>query len=1291
MATITSLGFTLFSKWIGRGVKEAHDDLEKLDKRLRDTNMSFSAATGRVRSLQLALVAAAPSAAALGAGAVAGAGMAVVAFGTAGAAAGAYGAVLGATVKRTLEMYDAGEALTAEQDKFIKSVNNMTDSWKRFLTEHEPQTLEVARIGVEGLTAGISKLNPIIDATHPIIKRVAEAWRAWMEGPKADRFVEAIVQEGVPALDNFVAAGRNVMGVFGLAFRTLLPYVNDFSVQVRIATAAFDKWAFEDQPFVRFLEYIREISPLIKEFFWAVVAALGNLGRALFDIAPIMLQVATIFLQLIANTPVEVLQAMYFAFVALKVVQSVNALLGAFVAGLSFLLTPAGLVVAAIAAIAAVVVYLKTQTDFFETEWPVIWSNIKAFAEPTITWIIDTVKTLGQVFGDSFRAIRALVNGDFQLAMEEMRAHEQSNADWSQRTLQGLWTAIKDDVLRPSLQAIKEELALWGEHFRTDWSSMWSSVGQTLREEGQVWLADFKGMLSGMTTSILDEGQMWNQGIDTAYQAMKLTSDTNRAEMTVALADDLAIMGASWDLWWSDVTAKMGARFVALKEDWSQEWDTVGNKMTSLFQGLDTFLEGWWTDQQATFSTQAGTLAANLAAEWNSSDSNTRSLWEGTKAYFRTWWGDANTDAQAGSTNVSNTISTSWTESDSKTRSLWTALGLFHTGWWDSLTVNTGLKLDILTGLMSEKWSAIDTNTRSLLGGLGVYFGMWWDDVKNKFQGGLDWLTGPFMAGLRGWWDAKTRGWRDTVNTIGVAWDVLKGLIRDPIQKVIDVVYNGGIVKVWNTIAESFGGSKLNEYKMPGWAEGGAVQGGGGGLQAFREGGPVRGPGTTTSDSIVGRLSHNEHVWTAKEVAAAGGHHAVAALRSAVLGGRDVRVYGNGAFADGGGVLGWLQGRLGALANVARGAAYGVVEPILTGVKNTGVDLIRNIVPGDGNRLEQAATGFVRVPIDKILDWIKSQDAAVSFGVDMPWPQMWSIVRSAFPDASLTSAYRPGDPGYHGQGRAIDVAWPMDAHGTARMLELNRWIASKYPQSTELIHTPGINLKNGKPMNYGTETQAAHWNHVHWAMAGTGGGSAPASVDGWRTLVIQELAHFGQSPALADLVLRRINQESGGNARAINTWDLNAQNGTPSKGLMQVIDPTFNAFKNTNMHPNDIWDPGANIHAAFNYAFSRYGSLENAFNRAGGYKIGTPGANRGWHMAGENGVELIKFRGGERVYNNGDTADLFGGRGDTFNVDVTIQVDATGASSEDAARLERAVTKIRQGVEQGIGEAIGRR
>lgn len=115
--------------------------------------------------------------------------------------------------------------------------------------------------------------------------------------------------------------------------------------------------------------------------------------------------------------------------------------------------------------------------------------------------------------------------------------------------------------------------------------------------------------------------------------------------------------------------------------------------------------------------------------------------------------------------------------------------------------------------------------------------------------------------------------------------------------------------------------------------------------------------------------------------------------------------------------------------------------------------------------------------------------------------------------------------------------------------------------------------------------------------------TVPGGVERWRPMVERALRMMGQSTGLADITLRRMNQESSGNPRAINLWDINAKRGTPSKGLMQVIDPTFAAYA-VSPYNRDIWDPLSNILASMNYAINRYGGLYPAYSRAGGYALG---------------------------------------------------------------------------------------
>lgn len=73
-------------------------------------------------------------------------------------------------------------------------------------------------------------------------------------------------------------------------------------------------------------------------------------------------------------------------------------------------------------------------------------------------------------------------------------------------------------------------------------------------------------------------------------------------------------------------------------------------------------------------------------------------------------------------------------------------------------------------------------------------------------------------------------------------------------------------------------------------------------------------------------------------------------------------------------------------------------------------------------------------------------------------------------------------------------------------------------------------------------------------------------------------------------VLLIIEHESGGDPNAINRTDINARIGDPSRGLMQTIGSTFDAYALPGYN-RSIYDPIDNIIAGCRYAIARYGSL----------------------------------------------------------------------------------------------------
>jgi soluble lytic murein transglycosylase-like protein len=101
----------------------------------------------------------------------------------------------------------------------------------------------------------------------------------------------------------------------------------------------------------------------------------------------------------------------------------------------------------------------------------------------------------------------------------------------------------------------------------------------------------------------------------------------------------------------------------------------------------------------------------------------------------------------------------------------------------------------------------------------------------------------------------------------------------------------------------------------------------------------------------------------------------------------------------------------------------------------------------------------------------------------------------------------------------------------------------------------------------------------------------PDNLDGWIRESLDIMQEKG-IPGTYHGLHKNIIRESSGNPKAINDWDINAINGVPSKGLLQVIPPTFEAY-HVEGTPDDIWNPVSNITAAANYAADKYGSIDN--------------------------------------------------------------------------------------------------
>ncbi|MGM5068111.1 phage tail tape measure protein [Rhodococcus qingshengii] len=138
----------------------------------------------------------------------------------------------------------------------------------------------------------------------------------------------------------------------------------------------------------------------------------------------------------------------------------------------------------------------------------------------------------------------------------------------------------------------------------------------------------------------------------------------------------------------------------------------------------------------------------------------------------------------------------------------------------------------------------VGTVISTVVDGAKLAFGAFMDSLK---------LVGSFFS--------------DTVDGIKSVWSSLYGLLAKPINFMINTVWNDGILKAWNVVAEF----------LPGLSPAAPLAG----IPEHATGGPINGPGGV--DNVLMWGSRDEHMLTVDEVRRAGGHNAVYAIRDMIM------------------------------------------------------------------------------------------------------------------------------------------------------------------------------------------------------------------------------------------------------------------------------------------------------------------------------------------------------------------------------------------------------------------------
>jgi hypothetical protein len=198
--------------------------------------------------------------------------------------------------------------------------------------------------------------------------------------------------------------------------------------------------------------------------------------------------------------------------------------------------------------------------------------------------------------------------------------------------------------------------------------------------------------------------------------------------------------------------------------------------------------------------------------------------------------------------------------------------------------------------------------------------------------------------------------------------------------------------------------------------------------------------------------------------------------------------------------------------------------------------------------------------------------------------------RAAAPEAATAALSLAA--AHHGPGSAVSpVAMPAVSPASRSSSSGDEPTAGDRADVTALLKSMSVERENG-PLDFGRPYRAGN----------------DRTLDGQ---IAKALGLLGLPQRLAGGVKKIIMRESTGNAHAVNNWDSNAAAGTPSKGLMQLIDTTFRNAVLPSLADKGIFDPVANITAGIRTMIANHGIdavADGGLRNSAGSYIGYGGA-----------------------------------------------------------------------------------
>ena len=578
--------------------------------------------------------------------------------------------------------------------------------------------------------------------------------------------------------------------------------------------------------------------------------------------------------------------------------------------------------------------YWNATLDALSAAWNAIWGAVSGFfTSYVVPTISGAVSVLGRLWDGLIAVVSAVWNG--------IKAAVQVVVSWFQAYVQpvlsAVWTGIKVGVWALSLP------------FVVVWTAIQTAV-QVVVSWFQTYVAP---ALSAAWNVIVAGAQILWAGIQAVWNGIM-------AAVQIVIAWFQAYVQTTLSTVWTGIQAGAQLLWTGIQAVWNGIQLAV-QVVVSWFQAyVQPVLSAVWTGIQA----GAQLLWTGIQAVWNGIQLAVQVVVSWFQAY------------------VQPVLSAVWTGIQAGAQILWNGIQTVWNGIKAAVQVVVSWFQTYVQPTISAVWDAIKSGADTLWNGLKTV----WNGIKNTIDTVANW----FRDTIKPIFDTVTDNIKtafDNMKTgIKNVWDDVKSVAAKPINFIIKTVYRDGIKKTADSIAEKLGLSlRLPDVSpIPGYASGGVLPGYTPGRDVYHFFSPDGGGAIA--------LSGGEAIMRPEWVRAVGGPAAINRMNAAARGSSGGHIPGGDRGANFaafflGGIWEKVKSTVGAGVEAvgdwiatAADAASSIISDPLGAVENLiriPVNALMNSLPGSGFFKDMAAA----LPdkwIDGFGEWLKGNTASMS-------------------------------------------------------------------------------------------------------------------------------------------------------------------------------------------------------------------------------------------------------------------------------------------------------------------------